>query len=95
MLEVIAITVDDAREALRGGADRIELVGTMNDDGLSPTLDTIKEIQDEVGIPIRAMLRTEADFATTELERLLELAHSFSELQVDGVVLGYLDKGQV
>lgn len=95
MLEVIALNVEDARQAHRGGADRIELVGTMDKDGLSPSLDMLKAVQDEVPIPVRVMLRTEAGFATSEPQRLIELAEQFCEQKVDGLVLGYVKDGQV
>ena len=36
LLEVIALHADDARRAEEGGADRVELLGTMDEDGLSP-----------------------------------------------------------
>ncbi len=37
LLEVIALTADDARAAEDGGADRIEVVADMAADGLTPT----------------------------------------------------------
>lgn len=95
MLEVIALTVADAKAAYRGGADRIEVVGTMSDDGLSPELDVVSRIRDEVDIPIRVMLRTEAGFSSTEPDRLAHLAVGYSSLGVDGVVLGFLRDGHI
>ena len=36
LLEVIALHAADAERAEAGGADRLEIVGTMEFDGLSP-----------------------------------------------------------
>ncbi|XCB30124.1 copper homeostasis protein CutC [Arcanobacterium hippocoleae] len=95
MLEVIALTVADAKAAKAGGADRIELVGTMNKDGLSPAISLVAEIQAQVEIPIRVMLRTEEAFASSDPERLIALAQAYSQLEVSGMVLGYLKDGKV
>ena len=37
LLEVICLHEHDAKRAAAGGADRIELVGTMDDGGLAPS----------------------------------------------------------
>ena len=94
MLEVIALTPDDARAASDGGADRCELVGTMADDGLSPTPELVERVKRASAVPVRAMLRLRAGFATdpAELVRLVALARQFADAGADGLVLGFLDE---
>lgn len=44
LLEVIALHVADAARAEEGGADRIEVVGSMDSDGLSAEPSLIEKI---------------------------------------------------
>lgn len=93
MLEVIACSVADAREAEAGGADRLELVRDLEVGGLTPPLAMIKAVMAAVRIPVRVMLREEEDFFVSgakKVERLCTLARSCAELSVDGLVLGFL-----
>lgn len=94
MLEVIALTPDDARAASDGGADRCELVGTMADDGLSPTPALVEQVCRASAIPVRVMLRLSAGFRTEpgEVVRLTALAQQFADAGADGLVLGFLDE---
>ena len=57
LLEVIALQAADAERAEAGGADRIELVGTMADDGLSPEPALVGQVRRATSLPIRVMLR--------------------------------------
>lgn len=93
MLEVIALTPDDARAASDGGADRLELVGTMADDGLSPTPAVVSRVRAASAVPMRVMLRLRAGFVTDarEVARLVTLARAFVDAGADGLVLGFLD----
>ena len=45
LLEVIALHAADAERAEAGGADRIELLGTMDDDGLSPEPRLVEKVR--------------------------------------------------
>ena len=93
MLELIALTLEDARAAVEAGAQRIELVGTMDKDGLAPTPELTAQIVRELpDLKVRPMLRLEEGFGTEREEELIELAHQFAAIGVDGVVFGYLDE---
>ena len=93
LLEVIALHDGDARGAEQGGADRIELVGTMDDDGLSPEPDLVEKARLATSIQIRPMLRLRAGFSTDggEITRLKGLASAYMEAGADGVVVGFLN----
>lgn len=48
LLEVIATTLEDARIAAAAGADRIELIASQEEGGLTPSLDLIQQITAEL-----------------------------------------------
>ncbi|MDO5677595.1 MAG: copper homeostasis protein CutC [Propionibacteriaceae bacterium] len=93
LLEVIALHAADAERAEAGGADRIELVGTMDDDGLSPEPRVVDKARRATSIQIRVMVRLRAGFGTDggEVARLKGLISAYRDSGADGVVLGYLN----
>ncbi|GAB3742956.1 copper homeostasis protein CutC [Microlunatus parietis] len=93
LLEVIALHVADAKRATDGGADRIELVGTMDDDGLSPEPALVGQVLRATTLPVRVMLRLRGGFATdaAEIVRLKGLLRTYRDLGADGVVVGFLN----
>lgn len=98
VLEVIASTVLDAIEAQRGGADRLEIVRDLQRGGLTPPLELVRDILDAVTLPVRVILREfESYKVVDEVEKgkLCAAAGSLSELNVDGVVLGFLRNGEI
>ena len=101
LVEVIACSVSDAIEAQRGGAGRLEIIRDFQSGGLTPPLELVQDILDAVKLPVRVMLR-EADsyevVSEAEREKLCAAARKLSALKVDGVdglVLGFLRKGQI
>lgn len=94
LLEVIAMHAADARGAEAGGADRVELVGTMDDDGLSPEPDLVEKVRLATSIQIRPMLRLRGGFGTDggEVTRLRGLVGSYIDAGADGVVVGFLNR---
>ncbi|MEZ5364698.1 MAG: copper homeostasis protein CutC [Bryobacterales bacterium] len=96
-LEVIAMSADEAREAERGGADRLEIVRDLDQGGLTPTLETVREIRAAVDLPLRVMVRQTADYkmrSSEDLQRMRDAAAAFGAMQVDGIVLGFEQNGQ-
>ena len=91
MLEVIALSPADVVAAASGGAVRVELVGTMDKDGLSPSLQLLDQVQSASSLPLRVMLRLEGGFTTERVSELASLAEAYEERGVAGVVLGFLD----
>lgn len=57
LLEVIARTEEDAKTASRYGADRIELVSVIEEGGLTPDADVIRQVAEVCAIPIHVMIR--------------------------------------
>jgi copper homeostasis protein len=91
-LEVIVTSVEDAIEAARGGADRLEVVRELDRAGLTPPVDLVRRIQRELALPLRVMVRESDGFACgsdDECRTLVEAASAFDALGVDGLVVGW------
>ena len=93
LLEVIVRHAADAERAEAGGADRLELVGTMEHDGLSPEPALVEQVRAATTLPVRVMLRLREGFGTDggEVVRLQGLASSYAAAGADGLVLGFLN----
>jgi copper homeostasis protein len=93
LLEVIVRHAADAERAEAGGADRLELVGSMDFDGLSPEPRLVEEVRRATNLPIRVMLRLREGFGTDggEVARLKGLLTAYQTAGADGPVLGYLN----
>jgi copper homeostasis protein len=93
LLEVIARHAADAERAEAGGADRVELVGTMEHDGLSPEPGLVEQVRAATSLPIRAMLRLREGFGTDggEVAHLKGLVSAYASAGADGLVLGFLN----
>jgi copper homeostasis protein len=92
LLEVIALGPGDAEGAQQGGADRLEVVADMDSDGLTPSVDAVRDLKRGCDLPLRVMLRANDGFSTSgsELTRLQGAAHQLAEAGADGFVLGFL-----
>jgi copper homeostasis protein len=95
VLEVIVQTVDDARAATDGGADRLEVVRAIEDGGLTPALPLVRAIAEATPLPLRVMLRENAGYETNaaELGVLQRAALAFHAMAVDGLVIGFARSG--
>jgi copper homeostasis protein len=97
-LEVIAKSVEDAVEAQRGGAHRLEVVRDLARDGLTPPIELVRRIQREVDLPLRVMVRESDGFACPsddERRMLVDAASAFDALGVDGLVVGWTRRGRI
>lgn len=96
LLEVIVQSVADAREAARGGADRLEVVRRIRDGGLTPPLSLVRAIAAETSLPLRVIVRENAGYATSagELPALRRAAGEFAAAGVDGLVIGFARAGE-
>jgi copper homeostasis protein len=95
---VIVSTLDDAIEAARGGADRLEVVRDLSRDGLTPSIDLVRRIQREVPLPLRVMVRESDGFACASAEerrQLIDQAAALDALRVDGIVIGWIRDGRI
>jgi copper homeostasis protein len=97
LLEVIVQSVADAREAARGGADRLEVVRAIRDGGLTPPVSLVRAIAAETALPLRVMVRENAGYATNgrEMPVLRRAIAEFASLHVDGIVIGFARAGKL
>jgi copper homeostasis protein len=98
LIEVIVTSLGEAIEAEHGGADRLELVRSLEEGGLTPPLELVRKVARSVSIPVRVMLRENASMSiesTIEIEMLKARAGEFAELPIDGFVLGFVRDGSV
>ena len=97
LLEVIVQTPDDARAATEGGADRLEVVRSMRDGGLTPAVSVVEAIKRATTLPLRVMVRENAGFEASdeEIEVMRAAAWSFTKLGVDGLVAGFARSGEL
>src|SRR5262249_17218584 len=97
-LEVIVTSVEDAVEAARGGADRLEVVRDRAGCGSPPPIDLGRRTQGEVPLPLRVMVRESDGFGCAsddERQRLVEYATAFNSIGVDGIVAGWARDGRI
>src|SRR5262249_40173262 len=97
-LEVIATSIEDAIEAARGGADRLEIARDLSRDGLTPSVDLVRRIQHPVPLPLALVVAESDGFACAsadERRALVEHAQAFNALGVDGIVVGWIRGGRV
>jgi copper homeostasis protein len=93
VLEVIVTSLDDAIEAERGGATRLEVVRDLDRGGLTPSLGLVHDIVAAVRIPIRVMVRESDDYAVSgprERDDLCRTGAELSTLGIEGLVLGFV-----
>ena len=97
LLEVIALTVDDARAAADGGADRLEIVRDIRQGGLTPPLELVREIAAAVTLPLRVMVRENAGYElhSGELTALRKAVVDFAGAGVGGIVVGFARGGKL
>ncbi len=93
ILEVIVKSREEAMEAERGGANRLEIASSLEDGGLTPEIEIVREIAAAVSIPVRVMLRERDAMSIVseeELRRLQSAARALAALPIEGLVLGFV-----
>ena len=98
VLEVIVCSVADAIEAEKGGAHRLEIIRDFAHGGMTPPTELVRDVLAAVSVPVRVMLREEESYRVVderEIEQLCTCAREFAALEVDGLVLGFIQNDQV
>ena len=93
LLEVCCGSAQDVLEAVRGGADRVELNSCLFHGGLTPSVGELLVAKQEVGIPVMTMVRPrQGGFCYTDVEYRTALADAEKLLEngSDGLVFGFL-----
>lgn len=93
-LEICCYSLISCLNAEEGGADRIELCGSMPEGGITPSIGLVKAVLAEVKIPVYVMIRPRGgDFYFNKYEReaMLEDIRSIKEFKPGGFVIGALN----
>lgn len=94
MLEIIGMTVEDAKAIEACGGDRIELVSALTEGGLTPSFALIERVVSSVKIPVNVMIRHHANsfvYSNDDISIMMKDIEIANSLGVNGVVFGLLD----
>jgi len=95
VLETVIASLDDARAAAAGGADRFELCSALALGGLTPGLGTLERVAAEVPVPIMCMVRPREGgmaYSAGETDQMMRDAELVVSAGAAGVVFGFLDE---
>jgi copper homeostasis protein len=93
LFEVCAETMEACLAARDGGADRIELCSELNEGGLTPSSELMREAVLQSGLPVHGMVRPRGGdfvYSPSEVATMAEEIRQMKALGASGVVLGLL-----
>jgi copper homeostasis protein len=93
ILEVISTCVQDAVTAVDNGADRIELVSSITEGGLTPSLEMIGQVVRTVNIPVHVMVRPHSRsflYDCFDVDTMAKEIKAISSIGAAGIVCGAL-----
>ena len=94
LLEIAAGSLASALAAQEGGADRVELCGSLAEGGITPSFGTIAWVRERVRIPIYVLIRPRSgDFLydDADFDIMQRDIETCVKLGCDGVVIGALN----
>ena len=92
--EACADNIQDAINAFKKGADRIEFCSNLEEDGLTPSNDDLIYLKKSISIPLRVMVRPHSNsfnYNDDDLTQMKETIEFCKNQKFDGVVFGCLD----
>jgi copper homeostasis protein len=92
-LEICVESVERARAAERGRADRIELCSDLRSGGITPSAGFMQTVRRHVSLPIHALIRPRAGdfcYSAQEFEIMRDDIEAARGFGMDGIVLGIL-----
>ncbi|WP_077302123.1 copper homeostasis protein CutC [Virgibacillus pantothenticus] len=94
-LELIVLNKQDAIQAEKLGADRLELVSAIQEGGLTPSFGTMKSVIESVNIPVQVMIRPHSNhffYKEEEFAVICEDIKALQSLQCNRIVFGALNE---
>lgn len=99
---LIEACIDDplsARNAIAGGAGRLELCDNLGDGGTTPSHGMVVEILESSGVPVFPIIRSRGGgfrYSPDEMRAMRRDAEHFASMGVEGIVFGALtDRGEI
>lgn len=95
MLEIIALTLEEAIEIEKLGGTQIELISGFAEGGLTPSYGLIEKVVNNVKFPVNVMLRPHSrsfHYSQYDLDVMKEDAKIMDTIGVKNAVVGILDK---
>jgi copper homeostasis protein len=92
-LEIAAGSLASAQAAQEGGADRVELCGSLGEGGITPSYGVIATTRDHVRLPIYVLIRPRAGdflYGDAEFDVMQRDIETCARIGCDGVVIGAL-----
>jgi copper homeostasis protein len=96
-LEICVESVERARAAERGGADRIELCSDLRSGGITPSAGFMQTVRRHTSLPIHALIRPRAGdffYSDQEFEIMRDDIEAARQFGMDGIVLGILQENR-
>jgi copper homeostasis protein len=94
VLEACVGNLNDALSAQQKGAHQIELCDRLDLDGISPSLELIKDVTASLDIPVKIIVNPkpfEYNYNDSELAYLKDYIKSISHFNIAGIVIGPVD----
>ena len=92
--EACVDNIQDAINAFKKGADRIEFCSNLDEDGLTPSNYDLISLKKSISIPLRVMVRPHSNsfnYNDDDLTQMKETIEFCKNQKFDGVVFGCLD----
>ena len=92
--EACVDNIQDAINAFKKGADRIEFCSNLDEDGLTPSNYDLISLKKSISIPVRVMVRPHSNsfnYNNDDLIQMKETIDFCKDQKFDGVVFGCLD----
>ena len=98
-MEICIDSIESAKNAIQGGASRLEVCSALSEGGLTPTPGFLSLIRKISPIPIYAMIRIRAGsflYSREEMDAMLIDIEALKKLEIDGFVFGALtEEGEI
>src|SRR5688572_11458242 len=94
-IEIATTDYTTTEQAVKGGADRIELCTALSEGGLTPSFGLIKQCREKFNLPIFPIIRPRGGdflYGDGEFEIITKDVLLCKQLNCDGIVVGFLKK---
>jgi copper homeostasis protein len=95
LLEVCVDSFESAKNAIDGGADRLEICTALELGGLTPSIGLVQQITDISKIPLHILIRPRSGnftYSNSEFDTILQNIDFYKTVDIQGIVCGVLLK---